>query len=156
MLTRAFRHPVAGEITLGCDSLALTDRDQHLVLHSATPGSPRDGALSLLHVLGAEAGGYPQWRTTICVVAKKIDDALFAPIREARIKASGNQLGNPRSAAEALLDILDVPEPPAHLVLGSDALRLVTAARQAVDDDIRTWEKLSRTTDFPDGTQLKG
>lgn len=81
-------------------------------------------------------------------------DALFDPIRTARIKASGNQLGNPVKAAEAVLAIVDSDQPPAHLVLGSDALRLVTAARSAVDDDIRQWENLSRTTDFADGAQL--
>ncbi|MGW5446343.1 hypothetical protein [Streptomyces asiaticus] len=37
-----------------------------------------------------------------------------------------------------------------------DALRLVAAARQAVDDDIRGWEQLSRTTDFPGGAQITG
>ncbi|OBB58312.1 oxidoreductase [Mycolicibacterium monacense] len=81
-------------------------------------------------------------------------DELFVPIRNARLAASGNQLGNPAKAAEAVLSILDVDEPPAHLVLGSDALRLIAAARSAVDDDIRTWEDLSRSTDFPDGAQL--
>ena len=81
-------------------------------------------------------------------------DALFDPIRAARQKASGNQLGNPEKAGEAVLSILDVDEPPAHLVLGSDALRLISAARKAVDDDIRQWETLSRSTDFPDGAQL--
>lgn len=81
-------------------------------------------------------------------------DALFDPIRDARTEASGNQLGNPTKAAEAVLAILDQPDPPAHLVLGSDALRLIRAARDAVDDDIRQWEKLSRTTDFADGAQI--
>ena len=81
-------------------------------------------------------------------------DALFDPIRTARINVSGNQLGNPVRAAEAVLSILDVDEPPAHLVLGSDALRLISAARSAVDDDIRQWENLSRSTDFAVGAQL--
>lgn len=53
-LTKTFRHPVVGEITVDCDSLALTDRDQHLVLYSAPPGSPAAEALALLDVLGAE------------------------------------------------------------------------------------------------------
>ncbi|MEV6129441.1 helix-turn-helix transcriptional regulator [Streptomyces violaceusniger] len=55
MLTKTFRHPVVGEITVDCDSLALTERDQHLVLYSAPPGSPGAEALALLNVLGAEA-----------------------------------------------------------------------------------------------------
>lgn len=81
-------------------------------------------------------------------------DALFDPIRAARIEASGRQLGNAEKAAEAVMSILDVDEPPAHLVLGSDALRLISAARKSVDDEIRQWEALSRSTDFPDGAQL--
>lgn len=58
MLTKTFRHPVVGEITVDCDSLTLTDRDQHLVLYSAPPGSHGAEALALLNVLGAEAGDY--------------------------------------------------------------------------------------------------
>ena len=81
-------------------------------------------------------------------------DELFAPIRQARLEASGNQLGDPAKAAEAVLQILDAKEPPKHLVLGSDALRLVTAGRRAVDADITTWEELSRSTDLPDGHQI--
>jgi hypothetical protein len=53
-----------------------------------------------------------------------------------------------------VLSILGEDNPPAHLVLGSDALRLIGAARAAVDNDIRAWETLSRTTDFPDGAQI--
>ncbi|WP_336213119.1 helix-turn-helix transcriptional regulator [Nonomuraea sp. LPB2021202275-12-8] len=53
-LTKTFRHPVVREITVDCDSLTLTDRDQHLVLYSAPPGSPGAEALALLNVLGTE------------------------------------------------------------------------------------------------------
>jgi transcriptional regulator with XRE-family HTH domain len=61
-LTKTFRHPVVGEITVDCDSLTLTDRDQRLVLYSAPPGSRDAEALALLNVLGTEnvnAGGAP-------------------------------------------------------------------------------------------------
>jgi transcriptional regulator with XRE-family HTH domain len=54
-LTKTFRHPVVGEITVDCDSLTLTDRDQHLVLYSAQPGSHGAQALALLNVLGIES-----------------------------------------------------------------------------------------------------
>jgi transcriptional regulator with XRE-family HTH domain len=55
MLTKTFRHPVVGGITVDCDSLALTDRDQHLVLYSAPRGSRDAEALALLNVLGTES-----------------------------------------------------------------------------------------------------
>jgi len=55
MLTKTFRHPVVGEVTVDCDSLTLTDRDQRLVLYSAPPGSRDAEALALLNVLGTES-----------------------------------------------------------------------------------------------------
>lgn len=54
MLTKTFRHPVVGSVTVDCDALALTDRDQHLVLYTAPLGSRDAEALALLAVLGPE------------------------------------------------------------------------------------------------------
>ena len=111
-----------------------------------------------IHVTAIEPGSFrTDWAGRSMTRAERTIgdyDALFDPIREARIKASGNQLGNPVKAAEAVLAIVEEAEPPAHLVLGSDALRLIGAARAAVDVDIRRWESLSRSTDFADGAQL--
>jgi hypothetical protein len=60
MLTKTFRHPTVGEVTVDCDTLTLTDRDQYLVLFTAPPGSSGAEALALLNVLGAEASHYPR------------------------------------------------------------------------------------------------
>ncbi|GAA0608971.1 oxidoreductase [Kutzneria viridogrisea] len=81
-------------------------------------------------------------------------DEQFEPIRAARQAASGNQLGNPAKAAEAVLKIVEAENPPVHLVLGSDALRLVAAGRSAVEQDLQEWAELSRSTDYPDGHQI--
>jgi transcriptional regulator with XRE-family HTH domain len=54
MLTKTFRHPVVGEITVDCDSLVFPERDQHLVLYSVAPGSRDAEALALLDVLGTQ------------------------------------------------------------------------------------------------------
>lgn len=111
-----------------------------------------------IHVTAIEPGSFrTDWAGRSMTRAERtVDDydELFTPIREARQKASGNQLGNPVKAGEAVVHIAAVEQPPAHLVLGSDALRLVTAARTAVDEDIRAWEALSRTTDYSEGAQL--
>lgn len=81
-------------------------------------------------------------------------DDVFTPIREARLQASGKQLGDPAKAAVAVLQVLESTDPPRHLILGSDALRLIGAARRSVDQEIDKWDSLSRTTDFPDGHQI--
>jgi transcriptional regulator with XRE-family HTH domain len=54
-LTKTFRHPAVGEVTVDCDSLTLADRDQHLVLYTAPPGSRDADALALLSMLGADS-----------------------------------------------------------------------------------------------------
>jgi len=74
-------------------------------------------------------------------------DAVFDPIRKAREERSGRQLGDPAKAAQAMLTIIDSPTPPAHLLLGSDALSLVRDKLAAMADDIAKWEALTRSTD---------
>lgn len=74
-------------------------------------------------------------------------DGLFDPIRQKRQQANGNQLGDPIKAARAMLEVIESDAPPAHLLLGSDALTLV---RQKVEDlltELTRWEALTRSTD---------
>ena len=74
-------------------------------------------------------------------------DELFDPIRRAREEKSGNQLGDPIKAAHAILNLLDSDSPPAHLILGSDALELIRGHLHRFNRDITTWEALTRSTD---------
>ncbi|MET0550782.1 MAG: oxidoreductase [Xanthomonas sp.] len=74
-------------------------------------------------------------------------DALFDPIRQARQAKSGHQLGDPAKAAQAMLALIDAPAPPAHLLLGSDALALVRDKLERLGADITAWEAVSRSTD---------
>ncbi len=83
-------------------------------------------------------------------------DALMEPVRANRRAADGNQLGDPTKAAAAVLAVVEHPRPPKHLVLGSDALRLVSGGRAAVDEEIRQWSDLTRSTDGPGGAQIAG
>jgi NAD(P)-dependent dehydrogenase (short-subunit alcohol dehydrogenase family) len=74
-------------------------------------------------------------------------DALFDPIRKAREEKSGKQLGDPVKAARAILTAIASDTPPAHLLLGSDALDLVRGKLSALDEEIRAWEMVTRSTD---------
>ncbi|HYQ23515.1 oxidoreductase [Stenotrophomonas sp.] len=74
-------------------------------------------------------------------------DALFDPIRSAREAKSGQQLGSPAKAAQAMLQLIDSEAPPAHLLLGSDAVQRVRGKLQELSDGIEQWEAVSRSTD---------
>ena len=64
---------------------------------------------------------------------------------------AGRQIGDPARAAAAILALADAPEPPLHLLLGSDALRRGREKLDAVVREIDGWEDLTRSTDFPEG-----
>lgn len=74
-------------------------------------------------------------------------DQSFGPIRETREKRSGQQPGDPVKAAKAILQLINSPEPPALLLLGSDALTYVREKLNQMNSDIDTWEAVSRSTD---------
>lgn len=74
-------------------------------------------------------------------------DALFDPVRERRRAVSGKQLGDPDKAARAMLRIIESDAPPAHLLLGSDALTLVREKAASLEEERVRWEHVTRSTD---------
>ena len=74
-------------------------------------------------------------------------DAVFDPIRKAREERSGKQPGDPRKAARAMLAVIAAERPPAHLLLGSDALALVRGKWAALQKEIDAWEAVTVSTD---------
>ncbi|MFI8181249.1 oxidoreductase [Actinacidiphila glaucinigra] len=76
-------------------------------------------------------------------------DALFDPIRAARRARSGRQTGDPALAARAVLRVLESDAPPVHLVLGTDALRLVEQGQRRLAGDLAAWTDVTASTDFP-------
>jgi NAD(P)-dependent dehydrogenase (short-subunit alcohol dehydrogenase family) len=75
-------------------------------------------------------------------------DDLIGPISAARAAYNGNQPGDPRKAADALLKLIDCSNPPTHLLLGTDAIAAVTQAQAAFTDEIEQWNELSSSTDY--------
>jgi NAD(P)-dependent dehydrogenase (short-subunit alcohol dehydrogenase family) len=74
-------------------------------------------------------------------------DSLFDPIREARQAVSGKQLGDPQKLAAALLTLIASENPPPQLLLGSDALKHVTARIHRLQQEIDAWRALTVSTD---------
>lgn len=55
--------------------------------------------------------------------------------------------GNPDKAAKVLVALADHPEPPVHLVLGSDATNLLKQADAARREELDKWLSVSESTD---------
>ena len=66
--------------------------------------------------------------------------------------AHGTQPGDPVRAARAILTAVEADEPPALLMLGTDALTAVRAVIDAQLAELNSWEKTSLSTDFPSTT----
>ncbi|NSZ19860.1 oxidoreductase [Agrobacterium vitis] len=74
-------------------------------------------------------------------------DSLFDPIREARQAVSGKQLGDPEKLAAAVLILVETDNPPPQLLLGSDALKHVSARLKRLQEEIDAWTSVTVSTD---------
>ncbi|MEU7590860.1 oxidoreductase [Micromonospora sp. NPDC049230] len=63
-------------------------------------------------------------------------------------QASGNQPGDPARAAQAIIRITQVDDPPLRLLLGADAVAGATAAAEALAASDARWRELSESIAF--------
>jgi short-subunit dehydrogenase len=68
--------------------------------------------------------------------------------RKERDTAHGTQPGDPAKAAKAIIAAVESDDPPAFLLLGSDALNIYRRLAEARLDTILTWEHLTTSTDI--------
>jgi len=61
----------------------------------------------------------------------------------------GAQPGDPARAARAIITAVEADQPPALLMLGTDALTSIRAVIDAQLAELTAWEKTSLSTDFP-------
>lgn len=105
-----------------------------------------------IKVTAVEPGGFrTDWAGRSMVRAERsIDDydAIMEPIRKRRMELSGNQVGDPQKAAQAMLKLALSDNPPAHLLLGSDAVRLVEEKMKSLQAEFEAWKNVSLSTDF--------
>lgn len=60
----------------------------------------------------------------------------------------GRQTGDPAKAAQVILGLPQLDEPPLHLLLGSDAYRYVTESDRArMESDVK-WRQLTESIDY--------
>jgi NAD(P)-dependent dehydrogenase (short-subunit alcohol dehydrogenase family) len=85
--------------------------------------------------------------------------ADYAPtagaVRRELREMSGKQPGDPVRAANAIIQAVEAPNPPLHLLLGKDALRLGREKLDALRRDFDAWENVTVGADFPTGKPTK-
>jgi NAD(P)-dependent dehydrogenase (short-subunit alcohol dehydrogenase family) len=75
-------------------------------------------------------------------------DPVMDPIREKRLEMSGHQLGDPAKLGDAVVKLASSSDPPAHLVLGSDAMHLIAQKLDDLRAEIEASKEESLSTDF--------
>lgn len=75
------------------------------------------------------------YETTVDAIAGFLEGGNFVPA------------GDPEKAAKAILDLAEHPEPPLHLILGSDAVGILQQADEARKAEFEKWMPVSLSTD---------
>lgn len=61
---------------------------------------------------------------------------------------NGNQPGDPEKAAEALIRLSNEENPPLHMFLGKDALKMAHTKMESFTEEVTKWKAISESTDF--------
>ena len=76
--------------------------------------------------------------------------------REARsVRGHGGADILGQGAANAIVQAVESPNPPLHLLLGKDALRLAREKLDVLRRDFDTWQNVTVGADFPAGEPTK-
>ncbi|MDO8210638.1 oxidoreductase [Conexibacter sp. CPCC 206217] len=90
---------------------------------------------------------------TVHPVGEDYEPSVGMMIRLVTANGPESAAGDPAKMAQAILTVADADNPPAQLLLGSDAIALGRAADEARLAELAQWEQLSLSTDHDDETE---
>lgn len=125
------------------DSLAQEVAPYGIDVTAVAPGAFRTDFLSA-HSIRKSANASGAYQDSAGAVTAYLD------------QAAGRQAGDPARGADAILRAVDAPEPPLHLLLGTDALRRARERIHAIIEEMDAWEEVTRSTDYPEGGVTSG
>lgn len=101
-------------------------------------------------VTSVEPGGFrTDWAGDSMSYAPKVEGYEQTVDARADYISSGKfiPVGDPDKAAEVMVKLIENPEPPVHLVLGSEAAALLTLADEARKAEFEKWLPVTKSTD---------
>jgi NAD(P)-dependent dehydrogenase (short-subunit alcohol dehydrogenase family) len=78
-------------------------------------------------------------------------DNTAGTMRKYFAENDGKQAGDPVRAVHAMMDVVESPNPPLHLLLGKSALQRFRGKLDAWQKEIAAWETVTAGADFPEG-----
>jgi NAD(P)-dependent dehydrogenase (short-subunit alcohol dehydrogenase family) len=78
-------------------------------------------------------------------------DSTAGNMRKYFSENNGKQKGDPLRAVQAMIQVVESPNPPLHLLLGVSALQRMRAKLDVWQQEISAWEKVTAGADFPEG-----
>ncbi|MCP2327588.1 NAD(P)-dependent dehydrogenase (short-subunit alcohol dehydrogenase family) [Hamadaea flava] len=75
-------------------------------------------------------------------------EAGAGPVRQSMGANDGKQAGDPVKAANAIIDVTEVAEPPLRLQLGADAIARIEAKLDLVRRELEQWKHVALATDL--------
>jgi NAD(P)-dependent dehydrogenase (short-subunit alcohol dehydrogenase family) len=105
-----------------------------------------------IKVTCVEPGGFrTDWAGDSMNYASEIGGYNMVNQRIKLFKGNGfKPIGDPDKAAKVIIDTVNNPEPPLHLLLGSEAVAIVKYSEAAKLKELEKWEQVSLSTDSDD------
>ena len=106
-----------------------------------------------IHVVSVEPGGFrTDWAGDSMTYAPEVEgyeqtvDFVIKYLKGSNFKP----MGDPAKAAKVMVELVENPAPPVHLVLGSEAAGLLEKANAARKAEFEQWLPVTRSTDHDD------
>jgi NAD(P)-dependent dehydrogenase (short-subunit alcohol dehydrogenase family) len=121
------------------EALAKEVKPLGILVTSVEPGGFRTDWASASMTYAPEVEGYEK---TVGVRMELFKSRSFVP------------MGDPDKAAKAMIALVGNPEPPVHLVLGSEAIGMVKQANAVKNGEMEKWLAVSTSTDADDAVDF--
>ncbi|ANF51172.1 short-chain dehydrogenase/reductase [Chryseobacterium glaciei] len=110
-----------------------------------------------IKVTSVEPGGFrTDWAGASMSFAKDVEgyEATVGRIKEHLTSGKFLPMGDPAKAAKVMVDLVDHPNPPVHLVLGSEAAAILKIADQNRKEEFEKWLDVTVSTDHDEAENI--